>query len=161
MEVANFTYTRDDVTVYAYLTNNGISSLFLPSHMEPLPESVAPTDSPVAEKLYRALERYFSGVPESFAGLPLDLLRHTEFRRGVWECARKVKWGMTTSYGGLCTMMGRGMGTARAVGQALGANPVPIIVPCHRILAGNGSLCGFACGLDWKMRLLRIEGFYS
>lgn len=160
MEVANYMYPLGDVTIYARVTNLGVSSLLLPSKSEPHLRSLTSIESPMADRLRAALDRYFSGAPESFEELPLDLARHTAFRRKVWDCARRVKWGTTTSYGGLCTMMGRSIGAARAVGQALGANPVPIIVPCHRILAGDGTLGGFSCGLDWKKRLLRLEGLY-
>lgn len=110
------------------------------------------------EALRGALERYFAGTREDFNGFPLDLDGATPFRRTVWETARTVPWGTASSYGDLAARMGRSRGSARAVGQALGANPVPIVVPCHRFLASDGSLGGFSCGLPWKCALLRVEG---
>ncbi len=108
--------------------------------------------------LWRALERYFSGEREEFEAVPLDLAGHTPFRRAVWKAARRVGWGSTVTYGTLCAAMGRDLRSARAVGQALGANPIPIIIPCHRILAAEGKLGGFSGGLPWKRALLELEG---
>ena len=129
------------------------------------PESCAPGAKPlerggaaVAGEVRDCLDRYFAGEPEGFARIPLDLDSHTAFRRAVWEAAREISWGEVATYGDLCALLGRGRGSARAVGQALGANPIPIIIPCHRVLASNGELGGFSCGLRWKRALLEVEG---
>lgn len=84
--------------------------------------------------------------------------RATPFQRAVWEALLRIPPGETRSYGRLAIAIGRPR-AARAVGQACGANPIPVLVPCHRVLAGSGGLGGFSGGLDWKRRLLAAEGF--
>lgn len=113
---------------------------------------------PRARALRAALDRYFAGFDEHFDDVSLDLDAATPFRRAVWEAARETRWGALSSYGALSRRLGRGVRAARAVGQALGANPVPLVVPCHRFLAANGALGGFSAGLAWKRALLGIEG---
>ncbi len=88
--------------------------------------------------------------------LPLDL-RGTPFQQQVWRELRKVPYGQTVSYGELARRVGR-PGAVRAVGQAVGANPIPIIVPCHRVVGADGSLVGYGGGLEIKSALLRLEG---
>ena len=109
------------------------------------------------QKLHAALERYFSGQPELFEDIPLDFGKCTAFRYNVWTALREMPWGHTATYGELSERLGYGTRASRAVGQALHHNPLPIVVPCHRILAHNG-LGGFGAGLDWKRELLGIEG---
>jgi O-6-methylguanine DNA methyltransferase len=106
--------------------------------------------------LREQLARYFSGVKLNF-NVPLDLSRSTPFQEDVWRAARRIPYGKTVSYGSLAARIGHPR-AARAVGSALGANPVPILVPCHRVLARGGGLGGFSRGLEIKKRLLRIEG---
>lgn len=88
---------------------------------------------------------------------PLDLSRGTKFRLRVWEALRRIPRAETRSYGALADELGKRK-AARAVGGACGANPIPVLIPCHRVLAANGSLGGFSGGLEWKRRLLAIEG---
>lgn len=87
---------------------------------------------------------------------PLDLAG-TEFQLAVWAALRGIALGQTTTYGGLARTLRRPRAT-RAVGAACGANPVPLLVPCHRVLAAGGGLGGFSAGLDWKRKLLAREG---
>jgi O-6-methylguanine DNA methyltransferase len=87
---------------------------------------------------------------------PLDLAG-TEFQKSVWNALRKISSGKTKSYGEVAQGIGR-LKAVRAVGGACGANPVPILVPCHRVLAANKKLGGFSGGLDWKRKLLAREG---
>ncbi|MBI4297003.1 MAG: methylated-DNA--[protein]-cysteine S-methyltransferase [Chloroflexi bacterium] len=102
------------------------------------------------------LQAYFQGYPVSFPD-ELDF-QATSFRRAVWMGARMVGYGQVQTYGWLAASIGRA-GAARAVGQALGANPFPLIVPCHRIVASDGSLGGWSGeGIDEKARLLEMEG---
>ena len=115
-------------------------------------------DEPLVQTVYAELQRYFAGKPVNFADIPLDLEGHTPFRRAVWDAARRVPWGETESYGGLARALGRSNRAAVAVGQALAANPIPIVIPCHRILGAGGKLTGFSGGLEWKRRLLALEG---
>jgi O-6-methylguanine DNA methyltransferase len=87
---------------------------------------------------------------------PLDLAG-TAFQKSVWNALRKISSGRTKSYGEIAQAIGR-PGAVRAVGGACGANPVPVLVPCHRVLATNKKLGGFSGGLDWKRELLLREG---
>ena len=87
---------------------------------------------------------------------PLDLAG-TEFQKSVWNVLRKISPGKTKSYGEIARAIGRPK-AVRAVGGACGANPVPVLVPCHRVLAANKNLGGFSGGLDWKRSLFKREG---
>jgi len=106
----------------------------------------------------RELREYLVGRRTAFS-LPLDLTHVTAFQRRVLEAARDVPRGQVATYGEIGRRIGR-PGAARAVGQALGSNPVPIVVPCHRVLASDGSLRGYSGrgGLQTKRRLLTLEG---
>ena len=88
---------------------------------------------------------------------PLDLKTATDFQRQVWAALRQIPAGQTKSYGQVAAAMGR-PGAARAVGNACAANPIPLLIPCHRVLASGGRLGGFSGGLPWKRRLLAQEG---
>ena len=88
---------------------------------------------------------------------PLDLSAGTEFQKRVWSALRKISAGKTKSYGEIAQAIGKPK-AVRAVGGACAANPVPIFVPCHRVLAANKKLGGFSSGLDWKRKLLQREG---
>jgi O-6-methylguanine DNA methyltransferase len=88
---------------------------------------------------------------------PLDLSAGTEFQKNVWNALRKISIGQTKSYGEIARQIGKPR-AVRAVGGACGANPIPVLVPCHRVLAANKKLGGFSGGLDWKRALLAREG---
>ncbi len=101
------------------------------------------------------LQRYAAGEPVTFQ-VTLDWSGHTDFRRRVWRVTQSIPYGETRSYGWIARAIGK-PAAARAVGQAMGANPTPIIVPCHRVVASDGGLGGFGAGLDMKRRLLALE----
>jgi methylated-DNA-[protein]-cysteine S-methyltransferase len=103
-----------------------------------------------------AVEAYLDGKARSF-DLPLDLEGRTPFQVKVWQALRAIPYGRVRSYGWVARKIGKPK-AARAVGAACGANPVPLLVPCHRVVAGDGSLGGFSGGLPNKKRLLRLEG---
>lgn len=104
------------------------------------------------ENLFR---QYFEGKKEDFTSLPLDLVSGTPFQRKVWLETRKIPYGKTCTYKYLAEKMDhRGY---RSIGQALSRNPLLIIIPCHRVLSSDGSLGGFAGGLELKKFLLRLE----
>lgn len=103
----------------------------------------------------KELSAYFAGERPRFQ-TPLRL-RGTAFQRTVWETLRQIPYGQTVSYGSLALTIGRPTG-ARAVGMAVGQNPVSIIVPCHRVIGKDGSLTGYGGGLERKAWLLRHEG---
>lgn len=101
------------------------------------------------------LRRYFEGEPEDFPdALEMDSASH--FYRAVWHETRSIPYGETRSYAWVAQQIGRPR-ASRAVGQALGRNPLPIVVPCHRVVGSDGGLCGFGGGLDMKRRLLELE----
>ena len=101
------------------------------------------------------LAEYFAGTRTQF-DLPLAP-EGTAFERAVWAELAKIPFGETRSYGEIARTLGR-PDAARAVGRANGANPIPIVVPCHRVIGADGSLTGFGGGLDVKARLLELEG---
>jgi len=88
---------------------------------------------------------------------PLDLARGTAFQQSVWRELQTIAAGQTRSYGEVAAALGRPK-ASRAVGGACGANPLPLLIPCHRVLAAAGGLGGFSGGLQWKRRLLQAEG---
>jgi methylated-DNA-[protein]-cysteine S-methyltransferase len=103
----------------------------------------------------RELDEYFEGRREMF-DFPLDL-RVAPFHEDVLRELARVPYGRTETYGGLAKKVGRPR-AARAVGTVMHNNPIPIVLPCHRIVGANGSLTGYAGGLDVKRRLLQLEG---
>lgn len=103
----------------------------------------------------RQLDDYFGGKRRIF-DLPLDL-RGSEFQRAVWAEVERIPYGTTITYGEIAHLMGRPR-ASRAVGAANGANPVPIIIPCHRVMGSTGSLTGYGGGLARKRWLLAHEG---
>ena len=111
----------------------------------------------VLQQTHRELDEYWRGTRRVF-DMPLAP-RGTAFQHKVWRALLDVAWGDTLSYGELALAAGMGAGHGRAVGTAVGSNPVSIIIPCHRILARNGTLNGYGGGLERKVRLLQIEGF--
>ncbi len=100
------------------------------------------------------LDAYFAGQAPESAALPLAP-RGTAFQRRVWRELRAIPYGRTTSYGKLAETLGS---SPRAVGRAVGRNPLSILIPCHRVLAADGSLTGYAGGLENKRKLLQLEG---
>jgi len=127
-------------------------------------------DSLLGDSVSRATpsSRHFEGLTERFRAYffgnrvdfpdELDLSGATPFQRSVWQAARLIPYGQTRSYAWLAGQVGS-PGAARAVGQALGRNPLPIIIPCHRVLASNGGLGGFSWGLEMKNFLLWLESY--
>jgi O-6-methylguanine DNA methyltransferase len=101
------------------------------------------------------LRKYFSGERVLF-DLPLDMRYYTRFQKAVWQATAGIPYGETRSYAWVAKKIGNPR-AVRAVGQALGANPVPIIIPCHRVIGSSGKLCGFAGGLTMKKGLLELE----
>jgi O-6-methylguanine DNA methyltransferase len=110
----------------------------------------------LSDDLATRVSAYFVGQEATFPDA-LDFSMATRFQRKVWEATRLIPYGQTRSYGWVAEQVGKPR-AARAVGQAMGANPLPIIVPCHRVLATGGLLGGFGGGLEMKRRLLSLEG---
>ena len=107
-----------------------------------------------------AAKRYFAGEQIDFGNLQLDLGGQADFFKQIYAAARRVGWGQTTTYGALAKQVGVGPEAARDVGQAMAKNPVPLIIPCHRVLAAGGKLGGFSApgGSESKQRMLALEG---
>jgi methylated-DNA-[protein]-cysteine S-methyltransferase len=109
----------------------------------------------IVRQAEQELREYFAGRRRTFT-VKLDL-EGTEFQRKAWQAMRKIPFGETISYGEQARKVGKPK-AYRAVGSANGKNPIPIIVPCHRVLASDGSLGGYSLGLSMKRRLLALEG---
>jgi len=103
----------------------------------------------------KAVVAYLNGFKNALNNVPLDPTG-TPFQMAVWQAAQKIPFGETRSYGDIARAIGNPK-AVRAVGQALGANPIPLLVPCHRVLAGDGSLGGWSGGGDLKTTLLAYE----
>jgi methylated-DNA-[protein]-cysteine S-methyltransferase len=142
---------------------DGITNVFLPTKdkadaIDTLKKIPGGEQKPsqVMKNLEYDFKRYFRGERVDFNKYPISPRNQTLFRRYVWSNARKIPYGRTLTYGELAAKAGF-PSAPRAVGGALGANPVPIIVPCHRVVSQNG-LGGFSGGLDLKKELLELEG---
>jgi len=114
-------------------------------------------DRPFFKEAVRQLKAYFNGALKSFS-LPLAP-QGTPFQLAVWRALREIPYGETASYGEVAGRIGRPK-ASRAVGAANGANPLPIVIPCHRVIGSDGGLTGFGGGLDIKQALLDLEKRY-
>jgi methylated-DNA-[protein]-cysteine S-methyltransferase len=110
---------------------------------------------PVLAETAGQLQAYFSGALVRF-DLPLDPVG-TEFQRSVWSVLQTIPYGDTWSYGEVAAAIGKGPQASRAVGLANGSNPIPVVIPCHRVIGANGTLTGFGGGLSRKRHLLELE----
>lgn len=114
------------------------------------------SDHPVLQQAQSQLTDYFAGRRTSF-DLPLDFAQGTGFQQAVWRALLSIPRGATCSYGALSADIGK-PAAVRAVGGAIGRNPLSIIVPCHRVVGASGALTGYAGGLERKAALLQLEG---
>ncbi|MFC0601927.1 methylated-DNA--[protein]-cysteine S-methyltransferase [Streptomyces palmae] len=108
-------------------------------------------------EIVRQLGDYFEGTRTRF-DIEFTADRGTDFQRRVWAALEEIPYGTTTSYGGLAERMGVSRAAVRALGSAIGANPLLLVRPCHRVIGANGSLTGYAGGLERKQLLLTHEG---
>jgi len=137
-------------------TRNGLAGVWFEGqkdHPGPLAAPQAPND-PLLRAAAAQLAAYFAGRSTRF-DLPLDL-HGTPFQRSVWQALLGIPSGRTCSYGDIARQLGSSQ-AVRAVGAAVGKNPVSVIVPCHRVVGSDGSLTGYAGGLERKRALLRLE----
>ena len=125
-----------------------------------LPEAEAAEPPPAVAQAVAAAQRYFAGEEADFTDVPLDLEGQSDFFLSVYDAARRVHWGETTTYGTLARDLGVGPEMAREVGQAMAKNPVALIIPCHRVLAAGGKVGGFSApgGSSSKLKMLTLEG---
>lgn len=119
------------------------------------PKAILTEDTDVIAPYEAQLREYFNGNRQIFD--TNMTLKGTEFQEAVWQALQTIPYGETRSYADIATQIKRPK-AVRAVGSAIGANPIPIIVPCHRVIAKNGKLSGFRGGVDLKQRLLKREG---
>lgn len=117
---------------------------------------------PAVAEAVAAAKRYFEGNETDFSGFTLDLNDQDALFQRIYAAARQVGWGRTTSYGALAKQIGAGPEAARDVGEAMANNPVPLIIPCHRVLAAGGKLGGFSApgGASAKASMLALEGIH-
>ncbi len=141
-------------------SSDGLRRVILPRRSEQEVRVLLSVDAAPApgsfNDLQERLQLYFSGHKVDFPD-KLDFTGATPFQHRVWQAARLIPYGQTRSYQWLAGQTGS-PGAARAVGQALGKNPLPIIIPCHRVLASDGSPGGFSGGIEMKKLLLKLEG---
>lgn len=124
------------------------------------PETVPGTPPPEIARAIAAARRYFEGEETDFSDVRLDLGEQDAFFRQVYDAVRRLGWGRTTTYGELAKALGAEPQAARDVGQAMAKNPVPLIIPCHRVLAAGNKVGGFSApgGAAAKVRMLELEG---
>ena len=118
------------------------------------PPYVEQPKDPLSFNVIKQIEEYLKGERKDFS-LPLSP-KGTEFQKSVWKELRKIPYGQTASYKQIAVKVG-GANKSRAVGMANNKNPILLIIPCHRVIASDGSLSGFALGVDMKRHLLRLE----
>jgi methylated-DNA-[protein]-cysteine S-methyltransferase len=149
-------------------SDHGIAAVELPDRDEAamrrrvrraLPDAQEAAPPPEVADAVDAITGLLDGRPDDLAAVVLDMDEVPEFHRRVYDVARSIPPGETLSYGEVAARLGE-PGAAQAVGRALGRNPFPIVVPCHRVLAANGALHGFSApgGIETKRRMLAIEG---
>lgn len=150
-------------------TRNGIIALRLPSVTvgeaeravrRRLPDA-EPVDPPAKVRaIIGDIRRYFAGEAVDFSDLPLDLGEQSAFFTRIYAFVRALKWGEATTYGAVAKALGAGPEAAREVGQAMANNPIPLIIPCHRVLAAGNRIGGFSApgGSQSKARMLELEG---
>ena len=150
-------------------SETGIASFQLPTRtaasaerslLRRLPDAMPGPPTDEAADAIAAVTRYFEGEQIDFSGYTLDLGDQDAFFKRIYDVARQVGWGQTTTYGTLARELGAGPEAARDVGEAMAKNPVPLIIPCHRVLAAGGRIGGFSApgGTTAKRRMLALEG---
>ena len=165
-DVAYATIDSPVGALVAAATPRGLACLGYADHhggVDPVLEQLAAKLSPRVlhaparlDEVRRELDEYFEGRRTAF-DLPIDLALARPFSRRVLEATARIPFGATSTYGEIAALAGSPRGS-RAAGRALGSNPIPIVVPCHRVLARDGSLHGYTGGLHRKEALLTLEG---
>lgn len=130
------------------------NSLLSIRYIESKPAENKPPVSCILKQTFAELSEYFGGTREKFS-IPLNP-EGTNFQKEVWEVLQEIPYGQTITYGELAKKLGD-LNKVRAVGKANGKNPIPIIIPCHRVIGANNSLTGYAGGVDRKKHLLKHE----
>lgn len=140
----------------AHYSSSGLAALDFPGGKQSMSDS---TDDPQIRRWHKlttqAVERTLAGKSPGTLP-PLDLSNGTAFQKKIWALLQKISPGKTETYSEIAASAGKPK-AARAVGSACGANPIPLLIPCHRVVAASGKLGGFSGGLDWKIKLLARE----
>lgn len=158
-------YTSPVGSLMLACSGEGVTGLWLEGQKyfaKTLPEPAEEDgDHPILKAAREWLDRYFAGEKPAVSELPLAP-SGSEFRQEVWRILCTIPYGEVMTYGGIAEEMAARMGrknmSAQAVGGAVGHNPISIIIPCHRVVGTNGSLTGYAGGIDKKIKLLELEG---
>ncbi len=146
------------------ITSNGdaISGLWFEQHKHLanlLKNEFEEKPLPIFKETINWLDIYFSGKSPNFT--PKLFINTTEFRKSVWEILLQIPYGQTKTYGKIAKIIAKNKNinkmSAQAIGGAVGHNPISIIIPCHRVIGANGSLTGYAGGIDIKFQLLKLE----
>jgi methylated-DNA-[protein]-cysteine S-methyltransferase len=138
---------------------DAVAGVYFPHHWHPpvagsIGELVDPTDDPVIDRVHRQLDEFLAGERDTF---DLPTVTHgTPFEESVWALLNQIPYGQTITYGELAAKLGD-PALARKVGQAVGHNPISVVVPCHRVVGKDGKLTGYAGGLERKQILLHLE----
>jgi methylated-DNA-[protein]-cysteine S-methyltransferase len=133
---------------------NALTAIYMLNQGEEGP--VLPRDASPFREVIAELDAYFAGELEMFT-VPLAP-KGSAFQLAVWAELTRIPYGVTTTYGDIARALGKRPVASRAVGAANGANPIPVIVPCHRVIGADGGLTGYGGGLPRKLTLLKIEG---
>lgn len=137
-----------------FISSAGLAGIAFGSLPESLPDS--PEAAALLERVCAQLDEYFGGERRSF-DLPIDWSGMGDYQREVLQACYAIPFGEVRTYSGLARQTGRPK-AARAVGRIMASNPIPIVIPCHRVIGSNGSLTGYGGGLEVKARLLKMEG---
>ena len=128
------------------------------SEVAPLSEPTVPPTLPVLTRTIKLLDLYFAGGPINFIELSVQLAHATDFQQQVWNTIRQIPYGEVRTYQWIADRIERPK-SVRAIGNAVGANPASILIPCHRVIKSDGTLGGYGGGIDRKRQLLTLEGY--
>src|SRR3569832_1484897 len=149
--------------------DRGVSAFRLPAStreaaertlLRRLPDAIRATPPAAVAEVIAAAQRYFEGEQTDFSEVPIDLGEQEPLFERIYAAVRRLGWGEPTTYGAVARALGAGPEAARDVGRAMAMNPLPLIIPCHRVLAAGGKIGGFSApgGADSKAKMLAIEG---
>ena len=127
------------------------------SEAAPLSKATSPPTHPILTRTIKLLDTYFAGGAIDFAEIPVQIAHATDFQQLVWKAIQQIPYGEVRTYQWIADEIGRPK-SARSIGNAVGANPLSILIPCHRVIRSNGALGGYGGGLDRKRHLLALEG---
>ena len=158
MDAANFLYHTPHGPIYGLIGPRGLRRLVLPDPERPWRPYMLHSrpNHMLGRRLHDLLEQYFAGIVTGFDAISLELEDATAFQARVWQATAAIPFGATASYSELAGIIGQSK-AAQAVGQALKRNPVPIVIPCHRVVSASGKPGGFSAPAFWKILLLDLE----